>query len=197
MTNFDQLEDGPLTGTKVAFLVANGFDEVQFTDTQRALLKAGAKLTVVSPENGLANGWHDGAWGHYFPVDQAIDAMLATDFDILFVPGGPAHSIKLAKNPHTARIIGTFLDGQKKTVMVNEGVTLLAAAERMTQRTVSVPAKLAEDVAGNGGNVADGTHSVDGELLTLACEEDFAATLEIIMAFMAGEDTNGTVQEAA
>src|SRR3546814_15118488 len=83
-----QLMDHPLAGKTVAILVANGFEELEMTEPQRALLGAGATLKLVSPEQGLVNGWHGKAWGHYFPIDTQISEALAADFDALLVPGG-------------------------------------------------------------------------------------------------------------
>ena len=46
-----------LAGKSVAVLVANGFAEVNMTEPQRSVLAAGAKVRLVSPENGVVNGW--------------------------------------------------------------------------------------------------------------------------------------------
>ena len=48
--------DQPLAGKTIAILVANGFEEVEMTEAQRALLKTGAILRTISPEQGLVNG---------------------------------------------------------------------------------------------------------------------------------------------
>src|SRR3546814_4592100 len=97
--------DHPLAGKTVAILVANGFEELEMTEPQRALLGAGATLKLVSPEQGLVNGWHGKAWGHYFPIDTQISEALAADFDALLVPGGKRGIEKLAQNPHTKRLL--------------------------------------------------------------------------------------------
>jgi protease I len=73
--------DQPLAGKTIAILVANGFEEIEMTEPQRALLKAGATVRLISPEQGLVNGWHGAAWGHYFPVDRGIAEVLGADFD--------------------------------------------------------------------------------------------------------------------
>jgi len=52
-----------LVGTKIAVLVANGFNEVQMTAFQRAFQKKGANVRVISMDSGLVNGWTGEEWG--------------------------------------------------------------------------------------------------------------------------------------
>ena len=77
-----------LAGKNVAILAANGFDENQMTEIQRALTKAKVTIRTISPEQGVVNGWQGDGWGHYFPVDVQINAALGSDFDMLVLPGG-------------------------------------------------------------------------------------------------------------
>jgi protease I len=119
----------PLAGKKIAVLIASGFEEVQMTEPQKALLALGATLKLVGPES-LANGWHGDSWGHYFPVDQQIATMLSADYDMLVVPGGARSMIKLAQSPHTKRIVSAFIDDLKPVALIGNGVEILVIAER-------------------------------------------------------------------
>ena len=66
----------PLAGKKIAIMVASGFIEEHMTDVQKSLIAAGAQSTIISPEVGVANGWHEGGWGHNFFVDEKISDVL-------------------------------------------------------------------------------------------------------------------------
>ena len=48
--------DKPLAGRVIAIMLANGFDEIEFTEPQKKLIEAGATTKVVSRANGLVNG---------------------------------------------------------------------------------------------------------------------------------------------
>ena len=133
------MTDQPLAGKKVAILVANGFEELEMTEPQRALLKQGAALKIISPEQGLVNGWHGTAWGHYFPVDKQVGDVLAADFDLLLLPGGDRSVAKLAQNAHTKRIVGSFMDAGKGVAAIGTGVSLLGAKAKARAIT-SAPA---------------------------------------------------------
>ena len=82
------MNEKPLAGRTIAILVANGFDEVQFTGPQKHLIELGAAVKVVSRVKSLVNGWYEGNWGHFFPVNVDASETLAIDFDGLVIPGG-------------------------------------------------------------------------------------------------------------
>lgn len=174
-----------LAGKNIAILVANGFEETDMTSAQRALIEAGAKVRIVSSEQGLVNGWHDGGWGHYFPVDAQIDTVLGSDLDALIVPGGERSMAKLAQSPHTARIVRSVIDSEKPAVFVAEGVGALALAERIEGRTVAATQSIAETVRQAGATVSEQAEAVDGRILTISLSKGAAETAGRITGFLA------------
>ena len=156
-----------LNGKTIAILVANGFEEVDMTEPQRVLLADGAQVRLVSPEQGLVNGWHGEAWGHYFPVDQSLSTALAADFDALLVPGGSRGVAKLAQNAHTIRFLRGFIDGAKPVAMVGDAIALLATADRAAGRTVAA-VDADSPVISAGAKVTEDTVVTDNSLLTIA-----------------------------
>jgi len=153
-----------LAGKKIAVLVANGFEETHMTDCQKALIAAGAQVKLVSPELNLVNGWHETAWGHFFPVDVPIAKVLASDYDALLVPGGFRGLERLRKNPHTSRIVKGFVDAAKPIAMVGHAQLLLVDVERVEGRTVAGGEEIAGDLA--AATVAEDLIAVDASLLT-------------------------------
>lgn len=170
-----------LAGKNVAILVANGFEELEMTEPQRALLKAGAKPKIISPEQGLVNGWHGSAWGHYFPTDRHVGDVLAADFDLLVLPGGDRSVAKLATNPHTRRIIGSFVDAGKGIAAFGKGVELLALVERIKGRTVTGADSAKPALEAAGVKWSEEAITLDRFLLTAQSNEDMA---EIIGAML-------------
>ncbi len=162
----------PLAGKTVALLVANGFEELEMTEPQRALLAAGAALKIISPEQGLVNGWHGRGWGHYFPVDVPVAEALAADFDALVVPGGPRSIEKLAGSAHSKRLTRGFVDGGKPIVLQGHAVTLLTLAERAAGRSVAAADDISEAMQTAGATTSADAVVVDGPMLTTRGEED-------------------------
>jgi protease I len=159
-------KDKPLTGKRIAVLVANGFDEAHMTESQRALLGAGASPKVVSTEQGLVNGWHGAGWGHYFAVDEQLATALAADFDGVLIPGGERGIAKLAANPHTRRMLRGFMDGNKPVVAFGHAPQLIALAERARGRTMVASDAVRAVLEAAGAKLADGDRASDANLLT-------------------------------
>ncbi|MBI1274172.1 MAG: peptidase C56 [Alphaproteobacteria bacterium] len=155
-----------LAGKPVAILVANGVDEPQLTEIQRALTRAGATVRTIAPEQGLVNSWHGDSWGHYYPVDGAINEALGSDFEVLVLPGGQRGIDKLKENLHTRRIVNHFLDAGKPISAIGEGVALLALGARIGGRTVTAPQAQRADLLAAGAEIDDDATSVDGNILT-------------------------------
>jgi len=170
--------DQPLAGKTIAILVANGFEETEMTEPQRALLKTGATLKVLSPEQGLVNGWHGKAWGHYFPVDQQIAEVLAADFDMLILPGGERSVAKLAANPHTRRIVSSFMDGGKPVAAIDDGVSLLAVAQKVKGRTLTGSPAVREALEAAGAIWSEEPITIDKALVTADGLDNLQAFVE-------------------
>ncbi|MDP9127114.1 MAG: DJ-1/PfpI family protein [Pseudomonadota bacterium] len=182
-----------LAGKNIAILVANGFDENQMTEIQRALIKAHAESRTVAPEQGVVNGWQGESWGHYFPVNAQIGTALGSDFDMLVLPGGPRGIAKLKTNAHTRRIINHFIDAGKPVAAIAEGVELLALFGKLEERIIVAPAASRAELEKAGATVIDQPQVIDGNLLT-ADGTDIQGWVAEALAFFGETEA---VQEAA
>lgn len=172
-----------LANANIVLVIANGFNEGEFTEIQRALLKAGAKLKTVAPENSLSNGWLGKGWGHYFPVDQNIGEAFGSDFDQMILVGGERGVQKLQQNPHTKRMVGHFLDAQKPLIAINEAVSLLSLPGKIDGRSVAGHTDDAAMVATGAKLVAEAIVT-DGPLMTVK-SDDITAVVEAILSHLA------------
>lgn len=161
----------PLLGIKIAILVANGFSEQDMTETQRALLTAGANIRVVSMDNGLVNGWHGTGWGHHFAVDSALSSALAADYDMLVIPGGQRSLDKLKLTAHTRRFIGGFMAASKPVAAFGDAVDLLAFTEQTVGRTLAGPEALREPMERSGAVWSASDSAIDGNLMSGRSDE--------------------------
>lgn len=171
-----------LTGLSIVLLIANGFNEAEFTEVQRALAKTGAKVVAVSPEKSVANGWFENGWGHYFPVDQHISDALGSDFDVMVLVGGERGIAKLAGNPHTKRMVGHFLDADKPLVALNEAVSLLSLPGKVSGRHLAGD-QTDPALAATGAQISAGPVVVDRNLLTVQ-SGDVASEVAAILAHL-------------
>jgi len=114
-----------LSEKTIALLACSGFDEQAFVALQQALVAKGAKVKVISRDNGLTNGWANGVWGLSYPVDGALSETLAIDYDIMVVPTGERHSTMLLNDPHGRRVINAFLREDVPGVVIGSSIKAL------------------------------------------------------------------------
>lgn len=175
-----------LTGKTIALLIANGFEESQYTEIQRSLLKTGAQVCTITPQGRLVNSWHGTGWGHHFPADKQLSEVLAADFDFLIIPGG-MHSIsKLSENPHTTRILRGFVDGGKKIAVLGNAARLFILAERANGFTFAVNEEARKALVESGIGISDEIIHVSEQVISSAImAEDKATETELIKNFTA------------
>ena len=189
------MDDKPLIGRTIALMVANGFDEIEFTEPQKRLIEAGAKVTVVSRANGLVNGWYDGGWGHFFPVDADLADTLAVDYDGLIVPGGIRSVEKMAEDPHAKRILKAFLRADMPTALIGDGAKLTIASEDASGRVVTGSALIRDAMVEAGADWQDEDVVVSGNLVSGTGSEVIGQVMEQFTILVAGYE--GEVNEAA
>ncbi len=160
--------DNILSGKKVCILVASGFAEQSFSTVQKKLLSVGATIKTIAPDNGLAHGWLDESWGHYFPVDTHIGEAMGSDYDRLIVIGGARGVEKLKANLHTRRILRHFFDSRKPMVAMEEAIELLTLCDHLNGLEVAAPALLVQTMKNAGAIVSGNDATIDGHLLTFA-----------------------------
>lgn len=181
----------PLAGKKVAIMVASGFIEEHMTDVQKALIAAGAQTSIVSPEIGVANGWHDGGWGHNFFVDEKISDVLPSHFDLLLTAGGERSTATLASNAHVRRVLKGMIEAGKPVALTDDASTLLVDAEIASGRKVAAPEAAAERLKEAGVAIEADAVMIDGNLITMSATEGMEAFVSAIKTSL------GAPEEAA
>lgn len=169
-----------LANPSIAILVANGFDENHITAVQRSMTKDKKTYKIIAPEQGLANGWQDNAWGHYFTVDESISTAMGSDYDVLILIGGERGVAKLKNNLHTRRIVNHFLEARKPVAAIGSGVGLLTLSPKSAGLSVSAAGDVHADLIAANIEVLGDNLAVDGLILT-ADGSDIDAWVEGVM----------------
>ena len=119
----------PLLGHKVAFLVANGFNETDLIESQKGIQALGADTRIISVDQGLVSSLNDQGWGLNFASDHALNESLAVDYSAIVVPGGKRSIEKLQLTAHTRRFIRGFYESNKPVCVIADAQDLLGFAE--------------------------------------------------------------------
>lgn len=164
----------PLSGTKIAVLIANGFEEKGFLAAQKMMIEMGATIRIISTNQGLVNGWDGAAWGHNYAVDAPLNTALGVDFDALIVPGGSRSIEKLKMTAHTRRFISSFMAANKPVMVMADAIILMAYAEQLDGCKVSGPEECRQFATSQGAEWSEDALTVDKNMLSGILEDDHA-----------------------
>jgi len=109
---------------KIAFLVADGFDEASVMDMKMALMKAGAKAMTVAPHLGVLTG----AGGETLNADFSFSTGASVLFDAVYVPDGQASVTALQAGPEAVDFLREAYQHCKTIAAHGMGVQLLENA---------------------------------------------------------------------
>jgi protease I len=186
-----------LTNTKVAILVANGFEQSELTVPLERLRAAGARVDIVSPEKGKVKGWKHTDWGDEFDVDVALDDASADDYDALVLPGGQMNPDFLRANDKAVELVRDFVESGKPTAAICHGPWTLVEADVVRGRQLTSYTSIQTDIRNAGGEWVDQEVVVDGNLVTSRKPDDLEAFSGKLIEVILKSATSETSADAA
>ena len=109
---------------KIAFLVADGFNDTAVAEMKMALMKAGAIAVTVAPRLGVLIG----ANGDTLNADCSLLTAASVLFDAVYVPDGEASVAALQAEPEALFFLNEAYNHCKTIAASGAGVELLAQA---------------------------------------------------------------------
>jgi len=175
-----------LDGVKVAILVADGFEQVELTEPRKALEKAGARTTIVSPKRNKVRGWQHTEWGDIFPVDVHLSQADASKYQALLLPGGVMNPDRLRMDSAAVEFVQQFVEAGKPIAAICHGPWTLIEAGAVKQRKMTSWPSLKTDLINAGADWVDQeVVSVDGLVTSRKPDDIPAFNKEMIAAFSA------------
>ena len=152
-----------LTGTRVALLVEEGFEDRELTGPLDALRAAGATVTIIGPSAGAQ---FTGKRGEAIVTsDLAAGAARMKDFDALVIPGGHAPD-KMRMRHAMVDLAREAMEANKPVAAICHGPQLLISSNSLKGRTLTCWPSIAIDVKNAGGRYVDRPVVEDGNLIT-------------------------------
>jgi protease I len=164
-----------LQGKRIAFIAADGVEQVELTEPWRAVEEAGAEVELLSIKDGEIQGMNHMDKGDTFPVDKHVSQADPTDYDGLVIPGGVANPDFLRMDDDAVRFTRTFFEQGKPVGSICHGPWLLVEAGVLEGRTVTSWPSLRTDIANAGGKWTDSECQVDRGLVTSRKPDDLPA----------------------
>jgi protease I len=164
-----------LKGKRVAFLAADGVEQIELTKPWDAIRQAGADVELLSVESGKIQGVNHMDKGDEFTVDRVVSDANANDYDGLVLPGGVANPDFLRTNDDAVKFVREFFNQGKPVAAICHGPWTLVEAGVVQGRTLTSWPSIQTDIRNAGGNWVDEEVHVDNGLVTSRKPDDLDA----------------------
>jgi len=165
-----------LNGKTIAFLAADGVEEVEYARPKQALEDAGARTELISLEDGEIQATKsDINPTRKLPVDKRVADVSADDYDALVLPGGTVNPDNLRQDEDAIRFVQAFFKAGKPVGAICHGPWTLVEADLVRGRTLTSYPSIRTDIRNAGGNVVDEEVVVDQGLVTSRNPDDLDA----------------------
>ena len=155
------------SGKKVAFVLANNYEDIEHTSPVDAVRSAGANVTVI----GLTKDTITGKKGGSEQPDITFEDANTDDYDMLVIPGGGSPE-NLRIDDKAVAFTKAFVESGKPVASICHGPQLLISADVLKDRTITAVNKIRDDIKNAGGNYVDEAVVVDGNLISSRVPDD-------------------------
>jgi len=175
-----------LDGKRVAFLVTDGFEQVELTGPREALKHHGARVDILSDKAGTVRGWNHDKPADEFAVDATFDSAQLDLYDALVLPGGVQNSDTIRLIPGAQMLVKSHNAASRPLAVICHGAWLLVSSGLAKRRRMTSYKTLQDDIRNAGGNWVDEEVVVDGNLITSRKPDDIPAFNEQLLRALAG-----------
>jgi protease I len=166
-----------LRGKRIAVLMTDGVEQIEYTSPRAFLEERGALVTLVSPKAAgeQVQGVNGDSPGSTFPVALSVDDAQVNDFEGLLLPGGKDNPAALRKSPASIAFIRAFGDANKPIAAICHGpLSLIDAGLADSRHLTSVPT-VQDELRGAGAEWTDDEVVIEDKLVTSRKPDDLPA----------------------
>ncbi|PRO65989.1 type 1 glutamine amidotransferase domain-containing protein [Alkalicoccus urumqiensis] len=158
--------------SKIACVMTDMFEDVEYTSPLEAFQKAGHEVTVIGPEKGKSVTGKQG--DTTAEIDLGIADASAGDYDALFIPGGFSPDL-LRGDEQFVSFSKHFILHDKPVFAICHGPQLLITADVLKGRKMTGFKSIQMDLRHAGANVFDEQVVICGNLVTSRQPDDLEA----------------------
>lgn len=166
---------------KVAFIIADLFEDSEFQVPYDAVREAGHEALVVG---ATAGGTVIGKKGATAATPVGIDSVTASDIDALVMPGGYSPD-KLRLHPGMVALMREMVTAGKPTAVICHAGWMLAEADVARGRRMTSYAAIRTDLVNAGADWVDSEVVTDGNLITSRHPGDLPAFTRALLEQLA------------
>jgi protease I len=164
-----------MTMSRIAVLITDMFEDVEYTQPAEAFRKAGHELVHV----GLSAGETVHGKKEQTPVaiDRSASDVSVDGFDALFIPGGYSPD-KLRAHDAPVEFVRQFVKSGKPVLAICHAPQLLITAQVLEGRKITGWKSVAQDIKNAGAEYINREVVVDGNLVSSRKPDDIPAFIE-------------------
>lgn len=176
--------NGALQGKRVAMLLTDGVEQVEYTGPRSFLEEQGAQVTLLSPKptGDEIQGFNNLTPADKFKVELDVRDARPADFDALVLPGGVANPDQLRLSMEAITFIREFGRENKPIAAICHGPWTLIDADLVTGKRLTSWPTLQLDLQNAGAQWTDEQVVVDGKLVTSRKPDDIPAFNQAILS---------------
>ncbi len=159
---------------KIAVIIADLFEDSEYTDPVNAYKLAGHEIINVGLKKNIVTGKKAGTEVN---IDLTLDDANPNDFDALLIPGGYAPD-KLRSHDIAVTFVKAFMDQNKPVFAICHGPQLLITAKALEKRKVTGCKAIRQDLIYAGAEYLDQEVVIDDNLISSRTPADLPAFID-------------------
>jgi protease I len=173
----EQVASKPLQGIRVAMLMTDGVEQIEYTSPRSFLEEQGATVVLLSPKaaGDDVQGFHHMQPADRFKVEMNVRDAKPADFDGLVLPGGVANPDQLRMSKEAIDFIRDFDAEDKMVAAICHGPWTLIDAGIATGKHLTSWPSLKRDLTNAGAEWSDEEVVLDARLVTSRKPDDLPA----------------------
>ena len=180
-------QSADIKGCRVAMLLTDGVEQVEYTSPRDFLEAHCARVTLIAPKK---KGDKIQGFRHLIPADQfevelGVDEAKPDDFDALVLPGGVANPDQIRSQPKAVDFVRGFARQEKPIAAICHGPWTLINAGIVAGKHMTSWPSLQADLRNAGADWSDEPVVIDGKLVTSRKPDDLDRFNDAILAQLA------------
>ncbi|MFC5464621.1 type 1 glutamine amidotransferase domain-containing protein [Lederbergia graminis] len=163
---------------KVAFLLANAFEDSEMVNPYNAVKEAGHEAVIVGLEKGVTV---EGKKGASYTTEMTASEVQANDFDAVVIPGGSAPEA-LRVNDDIVKFVREVNEQGKLIAGICHGPQVMISADVLKGKTATSFVGIRDDVKLAGAEYKDEEVVVSENIITSRTPKDEPAFIREILA---------------